>query len=215
MLVEVTVEKMVGRFFCPTTSSPLPFLNRVDRFPNKLAPNVLNKMLKNPSFYFFVSFITFLLKLFSRFFKRFNCFRNVIHLSIWNFFNAVIPDPKIVFWIVASCADTAVVNPKSIRTLLVRGLRTFFIKGKPVLSNGPRSLPKSARTFTTPGSWVFHKFMLGDELFTKTVRSLETCLSVNDNLCGKSVPSSVLPITFDERVTWVPFFILDFHLLSY
>ena len=37
----------------------------------------------------------------------------------------------------------AAVNPNDIKILLANGLSTFFIKGKPVFNNGPRSIPKN------------------------------------------------------------------------
>ena len=37
----------------------------------------------------------------------------------------------------------AAVNPSVIKTLLTSGLNTFFIYGKPVCNNGPRSLAKN------------------------------------------------------------------------
>ena len=43
----------------------------------------------------------------------------------------------------ASAADAAAVNPNGIKTLLANGLHTFPIKGNPVFSNGPKSLPKN------------------------------------------------------------------------
>ena len=45
----------------------------------------------------------------------------------------------------------------------------------------------------------------------KTLRNFETCVSVNNNLC-----EILVSIKFDKRlkVTSVPFFILDFNLLS-
>ena len=44
-----------------------------------------------------------------------------------------------------------------------------------------------------------------------------TCVLLNNNLCGKLVSSLERPIKFDERFkfTSVPFFIVDFNLLSY
>ena len=65
-------------------------------------------------------------------------------------------------------------------------------------------------------SWVFDNFILADETFAKASRSFETCVSVNNNLCGKLVSSLDSPITFDERfkVTYVTFFIPDCILLS-
>ena len=50
------------------------------------------------------------------------------------------PLTKIFLCISASAAD---VNPKGIKTLLDIGWMTFFIKGNPVFSNGPRSLPRN------------------------------------------------------------------------
>ena len=50
-------------------------------------------------------------------------------------------DPNIFIQITPSVVDPAASNPNGNRTLLVNGLRTFFIKGKPGFSNGPRSLP--------------------------------------------------------------------------
>ena len=50
----------------PTLTTPFPFLLPepaltipfpANKFPNKLAPKVPNKMLKNPSFCYFVSFL--------------------------------------------------------------------------------------------------------------------------------------------------------------
>ena len=43
----------------------------------------------------------------------------------------------------ASVADVTPVNPNGIKTLVASGLSTFFIKGNPVFSNGPKSLPKN------------------------------------------------------------------------
>ena len=42
-----------------------------------------------------------------------------------------------------SVADAAAVNPNGIKTFLVNGLSTFPIKGNPVFSNGPKSLPQN------------------------------------------------------------------------
>ena len=62
-------------------------------------------------------------------------------------------------------------------------------------------------------NWFFKNFILADEPFAKTLRIFETCVSVNNNLCGKLVSSLELPIKFDERfkVTSVPFLIPDFN----
>ena len=62
----------------------------------------------------------------------------------------------------------------------------------------------------------FENFILADEPFAKALQILETCVSVNNCLCGKLLSSFKLLIKFDERfkVTLVPFTIPDFNLLS-
>ena len=42
-----------------------------------------------------------------------------------------------------SPADAAAVNPNSFKTLLANDLSTFTIKSKPVINDGPRSLPRN------------------------------------------------------------------------
>ena len=44
----------------------------------------------------------------------------------------------------------------------------------------------------------FYNFILADESFAKALRNLKTCLSVNNNLCGKLDSSLESPITFNE-----------------
>ena len=61
-------------------------------------------------------------------------------ISSLEIFNFVIPDSKTFFRIAGFLADVAVVDPNSIKTLLGNGLITFFMKGKRVFSNGPKSL---------------------------------------------------------------------------
>ena len=103
-------------------------------------------------------------------------------------------DFRISSCIPASDADADVANPNGTKTLLSNVLGTFFIKGKRVFINCPRSLPKNPPDCTTLNSRVFHNFILPDELFAKTLQDLETYLSFNDNLCGKivSFDSSVM-----------------------
>ena len=47
----------------------------------------------------------------------------------------------------ASVVAAAIVNPNEIKTFLGNGISTFFIKGKPFFSNGPKSLPKNLPDF--------------------------------------------------------------------
>ena len=60
-------------------------------------------------------------------------------------------------------------------------LSAFFIKGKPVFSNGPRSLPKNPPGCPVLCNWFFDNFILADELFVKALQNLKTCVLVNDN----------------------------------
>ena len=61
---------------------------------------------------------------------------------------------KILFWIAASVADAAAVNPNGIKSLVANGLRIFFIKGKPAFGNGHRILPKNVDCPENPDSLV-------------------------------------------------------------
>ena len=61
--------------------------------------------------------------------------------------NVVIPEPKRFFWITASVAHAAAVNPNGIKTLLANGLSIFPIKDNPDLSNGPKSLTENSPDF--------------------------------------------------------------------
>ena len=58
--------------------------------------------------------------------------------------------------------------------------------------------------------------MLTSELIVKALQKFAACLLFNDNVCGKLVSSSDLPITFDNnlKTTSVSFFIADFNLRS-
>ena len=96
------------------------------------------------------------------------------------------PDPKIFFWIAASDADVAAVNPNSINILLANSLTTFFIKGKqPVFSNVPKSLPKNYSDYSILFNWVFNNVILAEKPFQKALEILKTCVIVNKSLCGK------------------------------
>ena len=61
--------------------------------------------------------------------------------------NVVTPDLNTVFWIAASVADAAVVNPKRTIALLANVVSTFFINGKLTFIKGPRKL-------SNPSFWL-------------------------------------------------------------
>ena len=90
--------------------------------------------------------------------------------------NVVVPDPNIFLWIAASIAYAAAVNPNGIKTLLTNGFTRMFIKGKPVFSNGPRSLPRNPPDYVILCNLVFDNFILAEEPCAKALRSFETCV---------------------------------------
>ena len=62
-------------------------------------------------------------------------------LSIYFFeiISVVVPYPIIFLWILASPADATAANPNGIKTFLVNGGSTFFIKDKKAFNNGPKN----------------------------------------------------------------------------
>ena len=89
-------------------------------------------------------------------------------------------------------------NPNGIKTLLATGLSTFPIKGKPLFSNGPRSLSRNPLYCTILDNWAFDSLILANESFPNALWSFKTYVSVNNNLCGKLLSSLESPTTFDE-----------------
>ena len=47
--------------------------------------------------------------------------------------------------------------------------------------------------------WDFYDFILAGELLVKDLRSFESCLSANNNICGKQVLSLESVIMFERR----------------
>ena len=84
--------------------------------------------------------------------------------------------------------DAAPVNPNGIKTLLANGLSTFPIKDNLVFNDGPKSLPKYPPDCKI-SCRVFDNFILAEELLAKALRSFETCVLINNNLCVKSFSS--------------------------
>ena len=94
----------------------------------------------------------------------------ILFISSFGIISAVIPDPKIFFWIAASVSDTAAVNASGIKTLLTNVLSTFFIKGKKtVFSSGPKSLPRNSPDCSVLCNGFFDNFILADEFFEKAL----------------------------------------------
>ena len=108
-------------------------------------------------------------------------------ISSFDIVSIVVPESKILLCISASAVDAAAVIPNGIKTLIANVWITFFINGKLVLSNRPRSLPRNPPYCTILDNWAFDSLILTDELFTKAFRRFATCLLANDNLCGKLI----------------------------
>ena len=115
------------------------------------------------------------------------------------------------FWVALSVPDTAAVNPKRTKTLFTNGLNTLPIKDKPVFINYPRSLPKNSSNSTILTFFKISCCLLNH--LQKLYKSLKLVYWLM-TVCGKLVSPS--PIIFGERfnVSWVPFCIPDFNLLS-
>ena len=105
----------------------------------------------------------------------------------------------------------------ALKILLANGFSTFFAKGKPVFSNAPRILPKNCPDCPILDNWFFDNYILADKPSEKALRGFETCVLVNNDLCGKLVSSLESPTTFDEifNVTSVPSFVPYFNLLIF
>ena len=104
-------------------------------------------------------------------------------ISSFEIVNSYYQGPNIFLWLAASVAATSV-NSDGIKTFSAYSFKTFFLKGNPVFSNDPKSLPKTPPDCPILHSWVFEHFKLADESFAKALRIFETCVLVNNNLCG-------------------------------
>ena len=91
-------------------------------------------------------------------------------------------------WILTSTADSAVVDPYGIKTLLANDWSTFSIDGKPVYSNVPRSLSINSRDCIIFHVWGFDNFILAKKLFVEILQRFPFCLLVSNNLCRKIAP---------------------------
>ena len=93
----------------------------------------------------------------------------------------------------------------------------YFLISATGRPNIPSEANRNYPNCTILDNWTFANSILADEPFAKALHMFETCILVNNDLCGKQVSSLECPILFDERfkVTSVPFFIADFNLLSY
>ena len=79
------------------------------------------------------------------------------------------------------------------------------------VSNGPRSLSRNPPDCIIFGHWVFDNFISFDELFTKILQRLATCLSVDKELYEKIFAS--VPIMSNGNLP-NDFFSVDFSLFT-
>ena len=200
-------QKAYPALFFPSPALPLIYLFFLLEFPagmipNKLAPNVPNNILRNPSFCYFVLFSIVWVALFINWpeSSRYLTIFIISNISSIDIINAVVPDPKNFLCIPVSTADTAAVNPNGIKTFLANGWSSFFIIGKPVFSYGLRSFPRNPSECVILDSWVFARLILAVKLFAKDLERFATCLLVNNNLCGKLVSPLELLIMFDDNL---------------
>ena len=189
----------------------------VNRFPNKLASKVPNKIPENPPFCLFASYLIVSL---TPFINKPDSSRDLIifmisFISSLEIIYVVVQDPDIFLWIAVSVADAAAVNPNGIKTLSANDLSKCLIKGNPVFSNGPKNLPKNPPYCPILCNWVFDNLILAEKLLAKALQSLESCVLVNNNLCG-DLFLSLESQTFDEtlKVNSVPFSVPNLNLLS-
>ena len=156
--------------FCSSTHPFLPL--PANKVPNKLASNVPNHMLGNPSPCSFASYSMFSLELLinepdsSRYLTIFI----TSPISLFGIIDIVGPEARFFSLISASTGYVAAVSSRGIKTLLANGLILF-------LNIGPRSLPKNPPNCIILKIYVFDSFVLADELFAKSSESFETCLS--------------------------------------
>ena len=102
-------------------------------FPNAIAPNAPNNIPRNLTYCYFASFLIVPLTLFISKPDSSSYLTTLIISSISSFeiVSATVrgaksegcPDTKICFWLAASVADTAAVNPNAFKTLLATGMR--------------------------------------------------------------------------------------------
>ena len=113
----------------PSPALIIPFSD--NKLPNKLAPNVLSNIFKNPSLYSLVLFsIIFIISFI------FSC--SIINL---------IPSPLIFFCILPSIADIAAVKPNGANTFLANGIATFINGPASLLNKLPKNPPDSINIF--------------------------------------------------------------------
>ena len=123
-------------------------------------------------------------------------------ISVFEIISLVKRDPFFFVVVVVGAVVVVVaaaVDPNGNKTHVANGLNTFFIRGTPVFSNGPKGLPKNLLDCPIIRKWGFDNSILAEETFAKRLQSLGTCVLIDNNLCGKLVSSLELPITFDER----------------
>ena len=108
----------------------------------------------------------------------------IFFISLFKITSVVMIDPKIFFWVAASVADAAAVNPHDIWRLLTNDKSTFFFKDKATFVNGPRKYPNC----TILDIWVFDNFMSVVKSLGKYSRIYSKFLLIGDFNAEESEP---------------------------
>ena len=129
----------------PALTIPFP---RVNKFPNKLAPDVPNNILENPPLCSLVSFSIVLLTPFNKTpeFSRALIIFIISFISSYSIINLT-PEPCIVFCILPSIADIAAVKPNGATPFLANGNATFVNGPANLLNNLPKNPPDCINFF--------------------------------------------------------------------
>ena len=163
----------------PSPALTIPF-PPVNKFPNKLAPNVPSNILKNPPLCSLVSFSIVLVTPFNKIpeFSNASIIFIISFISSCSIINLTL-EPCIFFF---SIADIAAVKPNSANTFLANGIATF-INGPTNLIN---NLPKNPSDCINFFIWTLLNFISVAKLLLIAFLSLVFCLVVNNNSRGSS-----------------------------
>ena len=117
------------------------------------------------------------------------------------------PNREFLLWIPVSAADATAVNPSGIKTFLDNVLSTFKVTELSLVDQEVYQFILLILFFMDADSFdnfIFENYFINYyKLFSWSLQSFESCLSVNNHLCGRLVSTLESPIIFDDsfRVT--------------
>ena len=86
------------------------------------------------------------------------------------------------------------------KMLLANGLSTSFINDKRIFSNESRCLVAKLLDCSISDIWVCDDLILANKSLANALRSLQTCLSVSDNLSGILLSSLDSSMIFNDSI---------------